>query len=512
MPPKSIPDSVKHSMSPVVTSRRNDEDRIGQRRQLGRNIQSVRERLTSASGLERSFESELIRQFAQKSTSASGALLAGLIILVGLIGSVWIPAPLMAMWASAALVICALQYLLARRVLRRLEGDDSTGPNLLIISTALQTLVWTGLVLMFLGAGEPGAKVFMVGSLMFFGTAVVLSAYTVPGAVYVAIFPLLIALASFLWVNRDVGTMTIASVGLVSQIFFLFLSNRLYSQAVATLEFRAEKDILIAELETATINSEDARRKAEEANLAKSKFLAAMSHELRTPLNAILGFSEVMKNEVFGPHAAPPYREYSSDIHASGQHLLNLINEILDLSRIEAGRYELKEEAINLAHIADECLHMLTLRARGKSQTIRQAVEPDLPKIWADERAMRQIILNLLSNAVKFTPQGGDIMLKVGWTATGGQYVSITDNGPGIPENELTTVLSSFGRGSQAIKTAEEGSGLGLPIVKGLVEMHGGVFTLKSKLRVGTEVSFTIPPVRVMETLAAIRPEVRRLA
>jgi two-component system, cell cycle sensor histidine kinase PleC len=512
MSPKSIPDSVKQSMSPVVTSRRNDEDRIGQRRRLGRNIQSVRERLTSASGLERSFDSELIRQFARKSTGASGAILATLTILVGLIATVWIPAQLMAMWASAALVICALQYLLARNILRRLESADSVSPDLMIMITALQTLVWSGLVLMFLGAGEPAARVFMVGSLMFFGLVVVLGAYTVPGAVYMAIIPLLMALASLLWINRDVGTMTIASVGLVSQIFFLFLANGLYSQAVATLEFRAEKDILIADLETATINSEDARRKAEEANLAKSKFLATMSHELRTPLNAILGFSEVMKNEVFGPHAAPPYREYSSDIHASGQHLLNLINEILDLSRIEAGRYELKEEAINLAHIADECLHMLTLRARGKSQTIRQAVEPDLPKIWADERAMRQIILNLLSNALKFTQQGGDIMLKVGWTAKGGQYVSITDNGPGIPENELTSVLSSFGRGSQAIKTAEEGSGLGLAIVKGLVEMHGGVFTLKSKLRVGTEVSFTVPPVRVMSTLAAIKPVEHRLA
>jgi two-component system cell cycle sensor histidine kinase PleC len=156
---------------------------------------------------------------------------------------------------------------------------------------------------------------------------------------------------------------------------------------------------------------------------------------------------------------------------------------------------------------------MLSLRARGKSQTIRQAVEPNLPKVWADERAMRQIILNILSNAVKFTPQGGDIALKVGWTTNGGQYVCVTDNGPGIPESELNTVLSSFGRGSQAIKTAEEGSGLGLPIVKGLVDLHGGVFTLKSKIRVGTEVMFTIPAARVMETLPAIAPEpARRIA
>ncbi len=211
-----------------------------------------------------------------------------------------------------------------------------------------------------------------------------------------------------------------------------------------------------------------------------------------------------MKNEVFGPHSSPSYKEYADDIHASGSHLLNLINEILDLSRIEAGRYELKEESVNLAYLVDDCCHMLSLRARGKNQTLRQSVEPNLPKIWADERAIRQIILNLLTNAVKFTPQGGDILVKVGWTSTGGQYVSVTDNGPGIPENELQTVMSSFGRGSQAIKTAEEGTGLGLPIVKGLVEMHGGTFSLKSKLRVGTEVMFTIPAERVMDTLPAV--------
>jgi two-component system cell cycle sensor histidine kinase PleC len=273
---------------------------------------------------------------------------------------------------------------------------------------------------------------------------------------------------------------------------------------VATLEFRAEKDALITELETAKLNSEDARRKAEEANIAKSRFLATMSHELRTPLNAILGFSEVMKNEVFGPHANPAYRDYAHDIHQSGEHLLNLINEILDLSRIEAGRYELKEEAASLAHVADDCRHMLALRAQKKGQTLRVAVEPDLPRVWADERALRQVVLNLLNNAIKFTQAGGDIAIKVGWTSTGGQYVSVTDNGPGIPDSELGTVLGSFGRGSHAIKTAEEGSGLGLPIVKGLIEMHGGALMLKSKVRVGTAVTVTLPASRVMDTLAAL--------
>ena len=147
---------------------------------------------------------------------------------------------------------------------------------------------------------------------------------------------------------------------------------------------------------------------------------------------------------------------------------------------------------------------MLALRAKAKNQTIREVIDPSLPRIWADERAIRQIVLNVLTNAIKFTPQGGEIAIKVGWTSSGGQYLSIKDTGPGIPEDEIPVVMSSFGRGSLAIKTAEQGSGLGLPIVKGLVDLHSGGFQLKSKPREGTEVIVTLPAIRVMDTLAAL--------
>jgi two-component system cell cycle sensor histidine kinase PleC len=293
-------------------------------------------------------------------------------------------------------------------------------------------------------------------------------------------------------------------MALTAQCYFALLTYRLYSSTLATLEARAEKDVLIGELEQARMKSDEARRRAEAANIAKSRFLAQMSHELRTPLNAILGFSEVMKNEVFGGHAVAAYKDYSGDIHSSGVHLLGLINEILDLSRIEAGKYELNEEALSLAGIVDDCQHMLALRAKAKGQSVRALAEPDLPRVWADERAIRQVVLNVLSNAIKFTPQGGEITIKVGWTATGGQYVSITDTGPGIPENEIPIVMQSFGRGSLAIKTAEQGSGLGLPIVKGLIDLHGGGFQLKSKPRAGTEVTITLPAERVMDALPAL--------
>jgi two-component system cell cycle sensor histidine kinase PleC len=200
----------------------------------------------------------------------------------------------------------------------------------------------------------------------------------------------------------------------------------------------------------------------------------------------------------------PAYKEYAADIHNSGVHLLGLINEILDLSRIEAGRYELNEEPVSLAHVVAECSHLLAIRARARVVTIHELFEKDMSKLWADVRAVRQICLNLLGNAVKFTPQGGEIWLKVGWTASGGQYVSVKDTGPGIPEEEIPVVLASFGQGSNSIKSAEQGAGLGLPIAKSLVDLHGGTFTLRSKLRIGTEVIVTFPPERVMSALAPL--------
>jgi two-component system, cell cycle sensor histidine kinase PleC len=183
---------------------------------------------------------------------------------------------------------------------------------------------------------------------------------------------------------------------------------------------------------------------------------------------------------------------------------LSLINEILDLSRIEAGRYQLNEEPLEIADVVQECCRMVELKIRAKDIRLVQQFEPALPRLLADERALRQITLNLLSNAVKFTPSGGDIRVRVGWTAGGGQYIAIRDNGPGIPEDEMPVVLAAFGQGSIAIKSAEQGTGLGLPIVQGLATLHGGVFELKSKLREGTEAIIAFPRSRVMEELPAV--------
>ncbi|RUU08301.1 HAMP domain-containing histidine kinase, partial [Mesorhizobium sp. M6A.T.Ca.TU.002.02.2.1] len=200
----------------------------------------------------------------------------------------------------------------------------------------------------------------------------------------------------------------------------------------------------------------------------------------------------------------PTYRDYARDVHDSGQHLLDLINEILDLSRIEAGRYQLNEEPMMLLSVVEDCCHMMELKARNKDIRIVQDFESALPRLFADERAVRQIALNLLSNAIKFTGTGGEVRVRVGWTAGGGQYLSVRDNGPGIPADEIPVVLSAFGQGSIAIKSAEQGTGLGLPIVQSLLALHGGEFELHSKLREGTEAIAIFPLSRVMEELPAL--------
>ncbi len=346
------------------------------------------------------------------------------------------------------------------------------------------------------------ASTFMLFVMLLVVAVASMLASSVPIAVFAATVPVTAAVALHFVLKGDLHDYILAIMAVTAQGYFALLAHRLYSTTLASLEARAEKDALIGELETAKSISDEARRRAEAANIAKSRFLAQMSHELRTPLNAILGFSEVMKSEIFGPHQVPAYKDYCGDIHNSGVHLLGLINEILDLSRVEAGRYELNEESVSLAHIVGECAHLLQMRARNRGLTIHEVFETDMPRLWADERAVRQICLNLLGNAIKFTPQGGEIWLKAGWTASGGQYISVKDTGPGIPEEEIPIVLASFGQGSNSIKSAEQGAGLGLPIAKSLVDLHGGTFTLKSKLRIGTEVLVTFPPERVMSALA----------
>ena len=331
-------------------------------------------------------------------------------------------------------------------------------------------------------------------------------AATLPAILYAGTVPMTIAVVARLLMLDTSFYVALATMAVGIDLYFVFLARGLRSTALSMLEFRTEKDALIAELEEQKSVSDEARRRAEAANSAKSRFLATMSHELLTPLNAILGFSEVMKTEMFGPLDNPKYSEYAGNIMESGRHLLHLINEILDLTRIESGRYELHEEAVRLADVAGECHRLLKLRAEGKGIDVIEEVDADLPVVWADERAMRQICLNLMSNALKFTPKGGRITLLVGSMPDGGQFLAVRDTGPGIPEEEIPKVLQAFGQGTLALQTAEGGAGLGLAIVQNLIELHGGSLILSSELRKGTEAKVVLPGYRVLRAMVPLQP------
>jgi two-component system cell cycle sensor histidine kinase PleC len=431
-----------------------------------------------------------------------------LVVATGVLFGVWMQPLAAAAWTFGMLCIHAAIIRNCSRFLAESPSLAATRKwrTRFVLLDLLYGLSWTALLIHPAGLDVASNALMMFLMLLVISVSSMLAA-SLPIAALAATAPVTAAIALNFVLGGTFDNYVLALLAIAAEAYFALLAHRLHSTTLATLEARAEKDALIGELEQAKAISDEARHRAESANVAKSRFLAQMSHELRTPLNAILGFSEVMKSEIFGAHAVAVYKEYSADIHNSGVHLLNLINEILDLSRIEAGRYELNEEAVSLVHVVADCHHLLKLRATSRGIAIHEVFEQGMPRIWGDERAMRQIVLNLLSNSIKFTPQGGEIWLKAGWTASGGQYLSVKDTGSGIAEDEIPIVLASFGQGSNSIKSAEQGAGLGLPIAKSLIDMHGGTFTLKSKLRIGTEVIVTFPPERVMSALAPLAEE-----
>ncbi len=241
-----------------------------------------------------------------------------------------------------------------------------------------------------------------------------------------------------------------------------------------------------------------AKEQAELANRTKSEFLANMSHELRTPLNAILGFSEVMGKATFGPLGNPKYEEYAKDINDSGRHLLALIQDILDLSKIEAGKLELDEEDIDIAKAIRSCLVLVQERAENGGVKLKTDIADGLLALHADKRKLKQILVNLLSNAIKFTPAGGEVTLKA-WSRPDSGYVfQVIYTGIGIALADIPTALPQFGQVDADLNRQYEGTGLGLPLTKSLVEMHGGSLDLQSEVGVGTTVTVRFPKERIV--------------
>lgn len=286
--------------------------------------------------------------------------------------------------------------------------------------------------------------------------------------------------------------------------YFLAAGQRLTHRLDEESRLRFEVEDLAAELEEARDEALRKRFEAETANASKTAFLANISHELRTPLNAILGFSEIIQRECFGPTGSPRYIEYAGDIHTSGVHLLSLINDLLDVAKIEAGKTEIERRILDVQRVFDSALTIVGAKARERRQQLVIRIDPDAPVLYADERALKQILLNLVSNAVKFTPEGGHIIVAASRSPRGDFQIMVEDDGPGIAREKLERIFLPFNQVDNRYNRQTGGTGLGLTLVRGLAVMHGGIAWIESDAGKGCRAYVIIPAMRSAEAPASI--------
>jgi signal transduction histidine kinase len=292
-------------------------------------------------------------------------------------------------------------------------------------------------------------------------------------------------------------TILIVALGLVGSIVDRHLAERAAGEAARLRDYIGELEGMKRQLETTALKTAAALQQAEAGNRAKSEFLAAMSHELRTPLNAVIGFADMLGHEPFGQLGNPRYREYVSHIRNSGAHLLQLINDVLEFSKAEAGALDLEEGEVDLGgEIASALAGMNAQAARGRL-TLKADIEAGLPRLFADGRRVRQILLNLLSNAIKFTPPGGDVRVRA-WSDNGRLAVMVADTGIGIAPEDIAKAFESFRQIDSRLSRRYEGAGIGLPLTKQLVERHGGTIALDSRVGEGTTATVTFPAERTI--------------
>jgi two-component system cell cycle sensor histidine kinase PleC len=408
--------------------------------------------------------------------------------LVGLAASQWAPAPLVACWVFAVLTVVYVTHLLAQRVVAdadRLEtltrhGIAMTASGVMFISA------FGGSALLFWTPGDPLNHLLLITI-----CGVSLAIATVQSAIYLpqAFAASLYGLIALVCVLSEGGTLyyVMAALCVVVVAYMAGIALNLNRMGERMLTLSRAQDALVERLMR--------------ANAAKSEFLANMSHELRTPLNAIIGFSDVMREELLGPVGPPAYRGYLDDIHFSGTHLLSLINDILDLSKIEAGKFELHDEPVDIHDLVAETGRLLRVRAEEGGITVSNNVPPGLV-VRCDARALRQVAVNLATNAIKFTPPGGEVRAEYRLDAEGNPEILVVDSGRGIQPEDLPKVFESFGQGRHDHAPKERGTGLGLPIVRGLIRAHGGEVTIASEPGKGTAVTVRLPAWRLIAQAA----------
>jgi two-component system cell cycle sensor histidine kinase PleC len=356
------------------------------------------------------------------------------------------------------------------------------------ISTAWSVLPW-----LFWESGNPINHVFIAATVMCTLAWLMISRASHIEMFLASLFPLVvISMLRFViggsWVDLY---MAAAIPALALQLFSD--GKRLTHRLDEDSRLRFEVEDLARELEEARDEALKKRFEAETANASKTAFLANMSHELRTPLNAILGFSEIIAKECFGAVGSPRYVEYAGDIHSSGSHLLSLINDLLDVAKIEAGRMEIDPEPLEALVTLETALKLVGAKARERRQELVIDVAPDAPGLFADERALKQILINLVSNAVKFTPEGGRIEVVGSKARDGGFQIMVKDNGPGIPHDKLDKIFKPFSQVNNRYDRQGGGTGLGLALIRGLAELHGGRAWIESEYGKGCRAYVVLP-------------------
>ena len=438
---------------------------------------------------------------------APGILVIEMAVAVFVAGIFWrsVPAQQLVAWAALLIAASIVRWVHCRRYFERTRtaGESRAWGRTFAFGTLLSGVLWgIGTVVLF----APTDAVLMI-VLVFLVTglsAAALTGYTayLP-AFYGFVLPAVIPFGLSLALDGSPAHLFTATLLAVWISVFVYLAHALNAHTL-------DRVLLLLGNARMADTLRKARDSADEANRAKTRFLANMSHELRTPLNAIIGFSDIMRSEIFGPVGAAKYKQYVSDINRSGSHLLQLINDILDVAKIEVGAQTLNEAVIDLAGTLRQCGQLVEPQARAAAVSLAVDASGRLPALRADPTRFRQIVLNLLSNAIKFTPAGGKVWLSAAVEAGGRMLVQVRDTGIGMKQEDVPRALLPFVQLDSAPR-GDPGTGLGLALVKTLVEAHGGTLAIDSEPGKGTTVSIRMPQERLAP--AAIIPgEERKVA